>query len=132
MTNQEVKQVGIINSKNKQMEKIKKNWLSAIAALTLVLGVIFAVNALEKKVEVKPSHTPDPVTVHFNLRSSLQSDIEMESNWSKTPSNNCPGFDYLCDVTYDAAIYPTLAAFLAANPTQSLIEQNALEVHYKD
>lgn len=33
------------------MSAIKKNWIGAIAALTLVLGVIFAVNAFEKKVE---------------------------------------------------------------------------------
>lgn len=114
------------------METLKRNWLRAITGVSLILGLILGVNAFEKKAEVQPSHTPDPVTVHFNPRSNLQSDIEMESNWSKSSSNDCPGSDYLCDVTYDAAIYPTLASFLAANPTQSLIEQNALDVQYKD
>lgn len=47
------------------MRAVKNNWLSAITALTLVLGVIFAVNAFEKKAEVKLL-TPQDLTIDIS------------------------------------------------------------------
>lgn len=114
------------------METLKRNWLKAIAALTVVLGLALSVNAFEKKTEIKPNQTPIPTSVYFKLKSTQQSDIEQAGNWSDTPNGDCLGATYLCEVTYDAAVYPTLQDFLNANPTQSMIEANALNVEHRN
>ncbi len=51
------------------MRAVKNNWLSAIAALTLVLGVIFAVDAFEKKAEVKLL-SPQDLTIDVSSASN--------------------------------------------------------------
>lgn len=114
------------------MENLKNYWLRAITGVSLVLGLILGVHAFEKKVEVKPFLDPDPVTVHFELSTDNEEEIADESNWDGPANPNCGNGQYLCAVTYDRSQYPTLRDFLDANPSQSLIEFNALSVSHKN
>lgn len=66
------------------METLKRNWLKAIAGLTVVLGLVFAINERTvAKDETKVKQTP--TTYYYNGSSaSLATNIMIASNWSTT------------------------------------------------
>ena len=114
------------------MRTTKQIWLRATAVFTLALCLSLGLNAFAQKAEVKPSADPDPVTVYFKLKSNLQADLEMADNWSDSPVQECDGPTYLCEITYDASLYPTLQDFLDANPTRQDIIDHALAYSFKN
>lgn len=60
---------------------IEKRWLRAVALFALVLGVFFAVKALDKKVEVKEVQTME--IWYFNGTSYTLTDFQNPSNYVK-------------------------------------------------
>ena len=115
------------------MENLKRNWLKAITAFTLVLCLVLGVRAFENKIVQEPAKAVLK-TVYFIPSTDADAAIQNEENWTEEPEEapNCNGDDFLCQVQYDETAYPTLAHFLSANPTRAQIELNASSVSYKN
>lgn len=115
------------------MENLKRNWLKAITALTLVLCLALGVRAFEKEIVQEPAKVVLK-TVYFIPSTDADAAIQNEENWTEEPEEapSCNGANFLCRVQYDETMYPTLAHFLQANQSQAAIELNASSVSYKN
>lgn len=75
---------------------IKKSLIAVGSALTLTVGIAFAVNAMENKVDKQSTMTKEETlyTFEYNGPDFSQANVEDESNWTYTPNTDmCSGSD---------------------------------------
>ncbi|MFU1859866.1 hypothetical protein ACK8HY_22915 [Sphingobacterium sp. NGMCC 1.201703] len=80
---------------------IKRSLITVGSALTLVLGIAFAVNAMEKKISIIEEQ-PATQTYYYQLNSTTPADVNNRNNYALTKPGNgqveCGDGIYICEI----------------------------------
>lgn len=117
---------------------IKKAAIAVGSALTLTLGIAFAVNAMEKKVDKQPTTTKEETLYTFEYTGPdfSQASIEDESNWTYTTNTDmCSGSDERpCKLQVSASYVnnPSTSPTLKTTANISADYNSTSDSHYVD
>lgn len=108
------------------MMKNLKNLGFGLAALVLVLGLVFTVSAFTKKA------TPVRYQYMENTPDNLFDHLKWE-NVTFNPPASCgdPG-DLPCIIEFDSEVYADIEAFLSVNTDLTSLRQNSTEISSKE
>ncbi len=103
---------------------IKRSLITVASALSLILGIAFAVNAMEKKVDKQSTVTKEETLYTFEYTGSdfSQASIEDESNWTYTANTD------MCNGSNERPCKLQVSASFVNNPNTSPTLKSAANI----